>query len=213
MMNNMRNASQRNFGLTILLGTMAFGLGGCATENWVKKYVSEQTAPIEAGVAKADARVTQVDTRVTQVSAQTAEARKVADDGVRKADAVNSRVTQALANRYKRTLVETVPLRYAPGKFTLLADHKTALAGVLKKLADNPTFTADIVGYTDATGSEKQNYELSWRREERVRRYLSENAAVLHRIAFIGLGEDKADGPKNDPADRQVTIVIYRPMD
>ena len=38
------------------------------------------------------------------------------------------------------------------------------------------------------------NNQLSWRREEVVRRYLTDNAALLNRISFIGLGEEKADG-------------------
>lgn len=218
-------------GLTMLIGAVALGLTGCAsdggspfgviaTEQWVRNYVNEQKAPIEAKVAQVDARVTQVDGRVTQVdgrvtqvAAQTAEARKVADEGVKKADGVNARVSQALANRYKRTLVETVPLHYAPNQFLLLPEHQKILARVLKVLADNPTYTVDLVGYTDASGSKKDNNQLSWRREEVVRRYLTDGAPLLNRISFIGLGEEKADGPKKDAADRHVTIAIYRPAD
>ena len=187
----------------MLLGAALLAMTGCkadggspfgivATEDWVKNYVRTQTTPIE--------------TKVGQVSL-------VADDGVKRATAADARVTQALANRYKRTTVETVQLRYRSGQFALLPEHKTTLARVLKSLADNPTFTADIVGYTDAAGTNAANDQLSWRREEVVRRYLVESAPLLNRISFIGLGEDKADGPKNDAADRQVSIVIYRPAD
>jgi outer membrane protein OmpA-like peptidoglycan-associated protein len=201
---------------------MLLGLTGCAadggsplgifaTEEWVRNYVKEQNAPIQAKVAQVDARVTQVDGRVTQVAGQTTEARKVADDGVRRATAADTRLTQALANRYKRTLVEAVSLRYAPNQFLLTSEHTTILTRVLKVLADNPTYTIDIVGYTDASGSKTANNQLSWRREEVVRRHLTEMAPVIHRISFIGLGEEKADGPKTDAADRQVAIAIYRP--
>ena len=201
----------------MLLGGVALGLTGCAsdgggpfgivaTEEWVRNYVREQNAPMQA-------RVAQVDGRVAQVAGQTTEARKVADDGVRRATAADTRLTQALANRYQRTLVETVSLRYETNQYLLTSDHTTILARVLKVLVDNPTYTADIVGYTDAAGSKKANDQLSWRREEVVRRYLTEKAPVLHRISFIGLGEDKADGPKRDAADRQVTIAIFRPVD
>jgi outer membrane protein OmpA-like peptidoglycan-associated protein len=213
----------------MLLGSAALGLAGCAadggsplgifaTEEWVRNYVREQNATIEFKVAqvddrvtRVDGRVTQVDGRVTQVAGQTTEARKVADDGARRATAADMRLTQALADRYKRTLVETVALRYAPNQFMLTSDHTTTLARVLKVLEDNPTYTLDIIGYTDASGSKTANNQLSWRREEVVRRHLTEKAPVIHRISFIGLGEEKADGPKTDAADRQVTIAIYRP--
>ena len=206
----------------MLLGGVALGLTGCAadggspfgviaTEEWVRHYVREQNAPIQAKLSQVDGRVTQVDGRVTQVDGQTAEARKVADDGVRRATAADTRLTQALANRYKRTLVEAVSLRYAPNQVMLTSDHTSILARVLKVLEDNPTYTVEIVGYTDASGRKMVNNQQSWRREEVVRRHLTEKASVIHCISFIGLGEEKADGPKTDAADRQVAIAIYRP--
>jgi outer membrane protein OmpA-like peptidoglycan-associated protein len=222
-MTTRRSELQRIFGLTMFLGGVAVALTGCgsdgrspfgvfATEEYVRNYVREQNAPIEATVANVDGRVTQVDARVTQVAGQTTEARKVADDGVRKATAADTRLTQSLANRYKRTLVETVSLRYASNRYLLTSEHTESLARVIKVLEDNPTYTVDIIGYTDAAGSKKANNQLSWRREEVVRRHLSDQAPVIHRISFIGLGEEKADGPKTtDAADRQVTIAIYRP--
>jgi outer membrane protein OmpA-like peptidoglycan-associated protein len=221
-MTTTRSELQRILRLTMLLGGVALGLSGCAadggspfgvfaTEEWVRNYVREQNAPIQAKVAQVDGRVTQVDGRVTQVAGQTAEARKVADDGVRRATAADTRLTQALADRYKRTLVEALSLRYASNQFMLTSEHTTILTHVLKVLEENPTYTADIVGYTDASGSKTANNQLSWRREEVVRRHLTEKAPVIHRISFIGLGEEKADGPRKDAADRQVTIAIYRP--
>ena len=221
-MMNKRSKLQRIFGLTMLLGGVALGLTGCqsdggspfgvfATEEWVRNYVREQNAPIQSKVGQVDGRVTQVDGRVTQVAAQTTEARKVADEGLRRATTADARLTQALANRYQRTLVEAVSLRYASNQFLLTSEHTAVLARVLKTLEDNPTYTVDIVGYTDATGSKTANNQLSWRREEVVRRHLIEKAPVIHRISFIGLGEEMADGPKKDAADRQVTIAIYRP--
>ena len=205
---------QRIFGL-MLFGSVAL-LSGCAadggspfgvyaTEEWVRNHVRAQNAPIQD-------RLGQLDGRVTQVSGQTAEARKVADDGVRRATTTDQRLTQALANRYKRNLVETVSLKYAPNQFMLTSDHTATLARVLKVLADNPTYTVDIVGYTDASGSKRDNNQLSWRREEVVRRHLTDKAPVIHRVSFIGLGEEKASSARKD-ADRQVTIAIYRPVD
>ena len=82
----------------------------------------------------------------------------------------------------------------------------------------NPTYTADVVGYTDGAGKVRSNVVLSWNREESVRRFLVEKGAPLNRITFIGLGEDvtKSDvskGPYVRAKDRQVTVLIYRPVD
>jgi outer membrane protein OmpA-like peptidoglycan-associated protein len=202
--------------------TMAVALSGCASNGGAgpfgpiasEEWTRNQLKPIEAKLAQLDARATQTDGRVTQVAAQTAEARKVADDGVRRGSATDARLTQALANRYKRTPVETIQLSYATAQYHLTPDQQGTLDRVLKSLADNPTYTLDIVGYTDAQGTRTNNEQLSWRREEVVRRYLVDKAPVMHRISFIALGEEKASGPKKkDPGDRHVSIVIYRPSD
>ena len=42
----------------------------------------------------------------------------------------------------------------------------------MKLLADNPTYTADVVGYTDDVGATGSNVNLSWRREEVARRFM-----------------------------------------
>ena len=217
----------RGIGRAMMLAAVALGLAGCAsdgggpfgviaTEDWVRNYVKEQSAPIQANVAKVDARVTQVDGRVTQVAGQTTEARTVADGAARSAGAVDARLTSALNNRNKRELVDKVIMFFDPGKSQLLSVHEAALQGVLKVLAANPTYTADIVGFADSAGSGRHNLTLSWQREEAARRYLAVQGRELNRISFIGLGEDVAIGDKNHPmlsaVDRRLTVLIYRPV-
>ena len=137
-------------GRTILLGTAVLRRGRMrfgwreparliATEEWVRNQMRQQSAQTDAKLAQVDARVAQVDGRVNQVAAQAADARKVADEGMRRTAAVDARLTQALANRYKRTLIDTVQLRYAPNQFLLTPEHRKTLDGLLKVLADNPT--------------------------------------------------------------------------
>jgi outer membrane protein OmpA-like peptidoglycan-associated protein len=225
-------------GSTMILGALALGSAGCvATQDWVNKQISQASAQLETkivqvenGVAQGktaheqlsgrvtqlDGRVTNVDARVSQVATQVVETRTVANEGVQKAGAVDQRLTRTLDNRYRRELLSTVTLLFAPGKSALLPVHEDALGGVLKTLLENPTYTADIVGYTDAMGPERYNLTLSWLREEAARRYLTERGQLLNRVAFIGLGEDRTGGDKNNPmaraSDRQVAILIYRPV-
>jgi outer membrane protein OmpA-like peptidoglycan-associated protein len=208
-----------NFGLAALLVSGSLGLAGCsadggspfgifATEDWVRNQMKEQNAQIDARMAKLDARL-------SQVAAQTGEARKVADEGVRKADAANSRLTEDMANRNNRTMVEAKTLQFATGKFSLQPAQKQTLDEVYAVLSKNPTYTADIVGQADRQGKKADNSLLSWRRTEHVRRYLTEKGNVLHRVSFIGMGEDLAEMPARQTesqADfRQVTITVYKP--
>jgi outer membrane protein OmpA-like peptidoglycan-associated protein len=209
--------------MAVLAAAAVFGLSGCAadggspfglvaTEEWVRNYVREQNAPIQGRVAQLETRVTQVDGRVTQVAGQTAEARKIADDGVSRATAVDARLTQALAKRFDRALVESFSLQYASGQFALMPTHREILDRVRKMLAENPTYTVDIVGFTDSVGGSRDNVLLSWRREEHVRRYLVERDALLNRVYFIGLGEDLSkDDAKARAADRHVALMVFRP--
>jgi len=224
-------------GSTMVLA-LALGLAGCvATQDWVNKQIADSNARLETKIVQVengvvqgksahdqlsgrvtqiDGRVTNVDGRVSQVTTQVAEVRTVANEGVQKAGAVDERLTRTLANRYRRELLSTVTLLFAPGKSALLPVHEDALGGVLKTLLENPTYTADIVGFTDSMGPERYNLTLSWLREEAARRYLSERGQLLNRLTFIGLGEDRTGGDKNHPmsrsSDRQVAILIYRPL-
>ena len=209
--------------LAALLGGAVLALSGCAadggstfgifaTEEKVRNDDRKQTDALMARIKEVDSRVTQVDARVTQVAAQTAEARKIATDGVSKANAVDTRLTRTMADLQKRTLVETKTLQFGSGKFALDADQMKTLDGVHEMLVKNPTYTADIVGQADPRGARGDNSLLSWRRTEHVRRYLAEKDNVLHRISFIGMGEDMANGGKGQAEQRKVTVGVYRPV-
>jgi peptidoglycan-associated lipoprotein len=215
----------------------ALGAAGCiATEDWVKQQIAQANAPVQTKVAQVetglaqertareqvnarvtqvDGRVTQVDGRVSQVATQVTQARAVADQGVQKAGAVDARLTQALANRLKRTPVLQVDMFFATNKSDLSTEAQAALQGVVKLLGDNPTYTADIVGFTDKRGTPGYNLNLSWRREEAIRRFLLEKGAPLNRFYFIGLGEDVATGTtaKAEAKDRRGAVQVYKPAD
>ncbi len=231
----------RRLGFTLVLGAGVLGSAGClATHNWTDDEIRQMIAPIQTKVAQletsaaqektrvdarltqidgrvtqVDGRVTQVDGRVSQVATQVTEARKVADEGVQKAGAVDGRLTRVLANRLKRTPVLQVAMFFKPGNSDLSAEAQTALQGVVKLMADNPTYTADVVGFTDRVGSKGYNLNLSWRREEAIRRFLMENGAQLNRYFFIGMGEDLAAGKTAaaEAKDRRGAVQVYSPAD
>ena len=191
--------------LAMPLGTALLVAGGCAsdggsplgliaTEEWVRGQMRQQSAQTDAKLAQADARVAQVDGRVTQVAAQRRDARKVADDGVRRAAAVDARLTQALAepvqahaDRYGAAALRAQPVPADP-------EHRQD-AGRPAEGAHGQSHASRSISSATRTRREARwrSTSLSWRREEVVRRYLTDDAAMLNRISFIGLGEEKAD--------------------
>lgn len=205
--------------LKVLVAALAVAglMGGCASREWVRDYVKQQTGPIqsdtEARTSQLDSKIGLVDSRVTLVSSETSEARKVADEGVRKADGANVRLSQAMAQRDKVALVDKTVLRFRVDSDALSKTDRKALDAVKEKLAGNPTYTAHIIGEADRPGSERYNEALSSRRAEEVRRYLAESdeASLLQRIDVLPAGEDLAPSKKADPQHRAVTIAIYKP--
>jgi outer membrane protein OmpA-like peptidoglycan-associated protein len=200
-----------------VLGAVAL-VAGCATKDWVNETVGAQEQALAKRVAQLEATLGQVNGQVGKLGTQLADTRAVADAANTKAGAVDNRVTRALANRFQREMVSKVDVQFTSGKYGLLPAHHTALNGVVKTLQDHPTYTADVVGYTDGEGQAQSNVVLSWNRAESVRRYLVEKGAPLNRFAFIGLGEDvtKGDvtkGPYVRAKDRQVTVLVYRPVE
>ena len=70
-----------------------------------------------------------------------------------------------------------------------------------------------MIGYTDDVGAAGSNVNLSWRREEMVRRFLTEKGVALNRFSFIGLGEDRATSTSaaGRAQDRHVHVIVFRP--
>lgn len=79
-------------------------------------------------------------------------------------------------------------------------------------LKDNPSRAVAIEGHTDSVGTESFNLELSQRRAEAVRRFLTENGLAQDRITARGLGEAYPVGSNDTGPGRQtnrrVEIVI-----
>jgi outer membrane protein OmpA-like peptidoglycan-associated protein len=69
--------------------------------------------------------------------------------------------------------------------------------------------------HTDFVGDKDYNVDLSWYREEAVRRFLVEKGAELNRFSSIGLGEDVAPGKDaaGKAKDRHVSVRVYSPAD
>ena len=230
------NASARNrLAMVSTLVVILLGSFGCAGQNWVIDTVREMdkdlVARVERTEATAAAEKTRVDRQLTEVRGIGTDARNRADEAGRaaevaaqkadaaaqKADAVDGRLTRALANRLKRTQVQQADVTFKTGKSVLHEKDRAALMGILKVLADNPTYTVDIVGHTDSVGKADSNVTLSWRREEAVRRFMVERGVELNRFSFTGVGDEQSGDDAKDALkrekNRRVTITVFKPDD
>jgi outer membrane protein OmpA-like peptidoglycan-associated protein len=124
----------------------------------------------------------------------------------RKADTANTAVQQAnnrintletrigninLSDNY--TAAETQTVTFAVNSSTLSNQAKSTLDGVANNVGggNRAGYLIELQGFTDSTGSEQYNINLSQRRAESVERYLVTKNIPLFRISIVGLGEEK----------------------
>ena len=201
-----------------VLGAVMLGSFGCATQTWTIETIREMDKELVARMAKIEATAAaekvRVDGQLNEIRGIGVDARNRADNAQKKADSVDARVTQNLANRLKRAQVQALDVTFETGKSDISQSDRAALQGLLKVLADNPTYTIDIIGYADTVGAADQNVNLSWRRGEAVRRFLVERGVELNRFVFIGVGEELSGDDTKDAAkrakNRRVTVTIFK---
>jgi outer membrane protein OmpA-like peptidoglycan-associated protein len=113
------------------------------------------------------------------------------------------------------TPAETQTVTFALNSATLSSQSMATLDAVSGKLAGQTSgFLVELQGFTDSTGSEQYNINLSQRRAEAVRRYLVGKKIPLFRISIVGLGEDMPVADNNTSAgrtqNRRVEVRVLR---
>jgi len=210
---------------TCLFLALALTPLGCATRQQLLEMETEfkaRMSKMEMGLATEKKRVDDLNVQLEAVRATATEATRIGTDARQRADAaaskgeaVDGRLTSALANRLNRTQVQEFRVGFDTGRADLPGPAEQVLQGAAKLLAENPTYTVDVVGYTDDVGASGSNVNLSWRREEVVRRFMVERGVALNRFSFIGLGEDRAKETTEAgrARDRYVHIRVFRPVE
>lgn len=97
-------------------------------------------------------------------------------------------------------------------KAVLRAEDKQRLDAAVAKLKTMPEdATIQVKGYTDSTGSEKYNQELSMRRARAAQEYLVSNGVDQKRIVLSGMGESNPiasnDTGEGRAMNRRVEVV------
>jgi outer membrane protein OmpA-like peptidoglycan-associated protein len=111
---------------------------------------------------------------------------------------------QAKVNDTNQGLVLTLnDVLFAPNTANIEPGAKQNLYPLITFLREHPTRQVSIAGYTDNTGSESYNRDLSQRRAEAVRGFLIQNGIQSDRVTAHGFGEASPVAPNDTAAGRQ----------
>lgn len=94
------------------------------------------------------------------------------------------------------------------------AEAKPTLSDILEMMEAHPDLRIEIGGHTDSQGGDEYNMDLSERRANSVRTYLTSNGISDDRVTAVGYGEGKpiADNetPEGRAQNRRVTISVLQ---
>ncbi len=145
--------------------------------------------------------------------------------------------TLYIPNEYSRDIytlnVELVPLAVTTGKYitiksvffgfdnyTLTRDAKIELERLYNIMKKNPKLYIEVIGHTDAIGSNEYNYQLSIKRARSVIDYLADQGISPQRFVARGEGktmpvaintnQDGTDNPEGRKYNRRVELKILK---
>ena len=222
-----------------LIGAFAFLSTGCAT----KKYVAKAVHPLEIHLNKVDKDTQQNAQDVQNLDAKTergiSNAQNTADKASQAAESADQHAqtadqhaqsAQTVAEqgvteaKTAKEIAENVD-NYQPNQkvdvlfpfnsATLSKEGKDELDQFAKAIQAQKHYAIQVQGYTDKTGAESYNLELSRRRADAVVRYLTLNYSVpLVRVYMLGYGEASPAAPNNTREGRkenrrvQLTLMV-----
>jgi outer membrane protein OmpA-like peptidoglycan-associated protein len=185
-----------------------------------------ERAAAEAARAKilAEQQAAHAETERARLAAEEANrARQLAESERQRAEAekleLRNRLQQQLSTiletrQTARGLIVSMPdVLFDTARYTLKPEAREKLARVSGILSSYPDLTVEIEGHTDSVGSEEYNQQLSERRAQTVRDYLSQQGVPSSTlVAAVGFGEN-APAYSNDTSagrqrNRRVELVV-----
>lgn len=231
--------SLRKNGLVLIAPALLLALSfqtGCAT----KKYVKQQIDPVsgrvdelsevskrnetaikdvdsraQAGIQTVQTKTNEVDQKAVAATQKAEESQQLAQNNQTKIVSVENNFNQKLSNLDSYKSVDTSSINFKLNSAELDDEAKATLDQLAAKIKDSKGYVLEIQGFTDKTGIDSHNLELSQRRSESVVRYLSQQHQVpLFRMSVLGLGSSKEvennKTAKGRAANRRVEITLLR---
>jgi OmpA-OmpF porin, OOP family len=226
-------------GLVLIAPALLLALSfqtGCAT----KKYVKQQIDPVsgrvdelsevskrnetaikdvdsraQAGIQTVQAKTNEVDQKAVAATQKAEESQHLAQNNQTKIVSVENNFNQKLSNLDSYKSVDTSSVNFKVNSAELDDEAKATLDQLAAKVKDSKGYLLEIQGFTDKTGNDSHNLELSQRRSESVVRYLSQQQQIpLFRMSVLGLGSSKEvennKTTKGRAANRRVEITLLR---
>jgi peptidoglycan-associated lipoprotein len=156
--------------------TLALGLGGCATKDYVNEHVSA-----------VDARTQANQKQLEQHQTQLGQLDKTAQEALSRATAAGKLAEGKFL--YSMVLSDD-SIKFPVDSSKLSPEAEERLTAFVEKLkTDNHNIYLEIQGHTDATGPDSLNKRLGEERAEAVREFMNRHGVPLNRIATISYGE------------------------
>ena len=137
--------------------------------------------------------------------------------------AANSQAGASGADGVDYKLVQSADVTFGFNQFSLTPEAKAELDQLASKVQSMPRVLVELVGFTDATGPQDYNLNLSRERADSVQRYLVTQKVPLYVIHTVGLGAEappsgleEAEASSNSSkseASRRVLIRIFGSAD
>lgn len=169
-----------------------------STEN--RKDIETLQGDLQKGIARVEERAVSADGKAEDASRQAQEAGRRAEDAGKRADGARqiadnnqTRVEglqQKVENIDNYRLVATKAVQFGFNRHELSDEAKAALDEATAGLQDRKNYVIEIRGFTDGTGDDTYNVQLSQKRADAVLRYLTVDHKIpLYRVHVIGVGK------------------------
>lgn len=144
---------------------------------------------------------------------QAASAQQQADLAMLETQEYRRQIAELQAKETDRGLVVTLgDILFATAKADLKAGSQSRLDKVVAFLNKYPDRSVVIEGHTDSVGGEEYNLQLSQRRADQVKAYLTSHGVDANRVSAVGKGKGFPVASNQDAAGRQqnrrVEVVI-----
>ena len=228
---------------------LVLATSGCATRRYARSQAHQEAGKVNQRVSQVEAKTNEkitfvnnkLDTDISQVNEKIAttdlklgQVAGTAQQAMAQAESNKAGISQnaaaittlatGVANAMNYQLVEKGDVLFGFNKSNLTPEAKAALDTIIQKTQAQPRAVVELLGFTDAVGSQSYNLQLSRRRAESVQRYMVLQKVPLRNIHIVGLGEEappagleadvlaanpNATKRERDRAARRVMIRVY----
>jgi peptidoglycan-associated lipoprotein len=181
------------------MAATAFGLGGCAT----KDYVNDQVTAEDTKVQAAQTTLGQHQTHLSQLDQSTKDA----------LDRATAAGKLAEGKFLYAMVLSDDSVKFPADSSKLSPEARQRLSDFADKLKnDNRNVYLEIQGHTDSRGSDSINQRLGEDRAEAVRLFLNQHGVPLNRMATISYGKQDPVADNKTSAgraqNRRVVLIV-----